>query len=182
MEVEKRAQHEKKVQCLNTIVSSYMSAKNDNSDSTTESKGVHVSKGFISNLINEKKKEFGLSDNSIISQHTVFYHMKHNIQRGPGLQSPLHGLEPTIIKILIQMSDCGQPLTKSEGLAFTNSLIKGTIYKTLVSEHQEKYCSATMKRMTKKGEVGNSFWQNVMQHNHHKIVNKCVFQEIIIYH
>jgi len=171
-EVEKRAQHEKKAECLKAIVSSYTSAKNDNSDGTTESKGVRVAKGFLSNLINEKKKEFGLSDDAIISQHTVFYRMKNNIQRGPGLQSPLHGLEPTIVEILIQMSDCRQPLTKAEGLAFTNSLIKGTVYETLVSEHQEKYCGATMKRMTRKGEVGNSFWQNFMQRNRHKIVNK----------
>ncbi len=77
-EVEKQAQHERKAQCVNAIVSSYASAKTDTSDGTTESNGSRVSKGFLANLINEKKKEFGLSDNVFISPHTVFYRMKHN--------------------------------------------------------------------------------------------------------
>jgi len=123
-------------------------------------------KGFLKNLICEKKKEFGLDDDCYISDNTIHFRVKNKIFtvdccRGHSL--PLKDLEDTIINILIKMSQIRQLLTTSESLVFVNSLIQGSKFEHLVTAFQAKYCNKTMKETTKKGEVGLHFWQNFMR-------------------
>jgi len=76
------------------------------------------------------------------------------------------------MQFLISMSNCRQPLTTTEGLQLVNSLIKGTKYERMVTKFQSKYCKGTMKKTTKKGELGTQFWHNFMKCNSHCLINK----------
>jgi len=134
-----------------------------------------VSKGSLKRLISRKKEEFGLGHDCIIPIETIWTQVKNKnfaVDCCGGHDSPLKELEDTIVDFLIAMSHCCQPLTTSKSLVLVNSLIQGTKYQSIVAEFQSKYCAGMMKATTKKGEARAHFWQNFMQQNSHRIVNK----------
>jgi len=126
--------------------------------------GKCTKKGFLTKLIQEKKKEFGLGDDTIISPKTIYNCLYCNltgkVKMGP--KSPLHELEDLLVNVLIKMSQCCRPLTRSKGLALASSMIQGTHYQEKVIKFQTKNCKGTMKKETKK-VVGMAYWQNFLK-------------------
>jgi hypothetical protein len=132
-----------------------------------------VPKGYLTNLIRQKKKDLGVSETYYIAEKTI--HTRLNVKRlepnHPGVESPLLSAEETLVQICIAMGNCRQPLTASEGLQLMNSLIKDR-------ELQEKLVTFKRQRRMENhlgevvGEVGKKYWKLFMKRNAHRLVTK----------
>ncbi len=165
----KKKEIERIESCKTSIVKEALKVKQQmNAD------GKRTKRGFLAQLIKQKKEEFELGDDVVISIKTIrnrmFYNLTDDVTMGP--KSPMHDLEDMLVDVLIKMCQCRQPLTRSEGLAFANSLIKGTPYEEKVIKFQCENCKGTMKESTKKGELGMQYWKNFLKRNSHRIVSK----------
>ena len=114
----KRDDANKFKECVNAIAHA-------NNNELTKQRGLlkkHV-KGFLEQVIQEKKEEFGVSDN--ISIDTV----RSLIKRGSlapihrGTTSPLHNAELALVEICIHMGKICQPLTGQEATMLMNDMI-----------------------------------------------------------
>jgi len=65
-------------------------------------------RGFLAQLIKQKKEEFELSNDVIISIKTIrnrmFYNLTDDVMMG--LKSPMHDLEDMLVDVLIKMCQC----------------------------------------------------------------------------
>jgi hypothetical protein len=128
----------------------------------------HVSKGYLTDLIRQKKKDLGISKSYYISKKTIFTHLctKRLDPTHPGVESPLLSAEESLVQICIAMGNVRQPLTPTEGLQLMNSLIKGR-------EVREKLIDfKCQRRIVGLGEVGRSNWRLFMRQNSHRLVTK----------
>jgi hypothetical protein len=77
-----------------------------------------VTKGYMKDLIEEKKKEYGIAKSFYISVETIKTRLKKRQldPPHPGILSPIASAEETLVQMLIAMGNMRQPLTPTKGL------------------------------------------------------------------
>ena len=128
-----------------------------------------MKRGSLTSLIARIKAKNNVGADVIIAEETIRQRIKRDAvftNGGRGHDSPLLPLEPTIVKIIIQMSRIRQCVTPSQGLKLVNSMILGTPVQDNLVRFKERMCSNS------DGTVGTSYWRGFMQRNGHKLVSK----------
>ena len=130
-------------------------------------KGKRVAKGCLDNIINEvcseKNASFKINPSAIRQR----YYRKNLIcHHKPGHISPLDRIEPTIIKIILQMARIRQSITPSRGLRLVNSLIENMPIQQELIQWKSKYSNDNL------GTVGIGYWNRFIRRNKSKLVSK----------
>ena len=98
------------------------------------------------------KKKNNLPENVVIKQNSIqkrIYWKKEMVQihSTNGHTSPLIEIEPTLVKIILQMAKIRECLTPSKALFLINNVIKATKYETKLADFKKKYSWETKKLM-----------------------------------
>ena len=128
-----------------------------------------MKRGSLTSLIARIKAKNNVGADVVIAECTIRQRIKRDAvftNGGRGHDSPLLPLEPTIVKIIIQMSRIRQCMTPSQGLKLVNCMIAGTPVQDDLILFKERICSNS------NGTVGNSYLRGFMQRNGHKLVSK----------
>jgi hypothetical protein len=135
-------------ECVNAIAEAY-----DN-ELTLNNPEKRLAKGYLEQLILQKKEEFGISCN--VSVETV----RSRIKRGslapthPGSAPPLLKAELASVEICIQMGKIRQPLTRDKAIAIMNDMISKTEMSASLTEFQKVRTSNSQNY----GLVGRNWW------------------------
>ena len=131
------------------------------------SKGGRIPKGTLNNIIKEVCDKRNLKETILpngIRQR--FYRKKLTIRHKPGQISPLDRIEPTIIRIILQMARIRQSISPSRGLRLINSLIDNMPIQEELIEWKRKYSNDTL------GTVGIGYWNRFIRRHKDKLVTK----------
>ena len=159
----KRADIKNFNQCINAITDSY---KTELTLRRGENK--RVQKGYLEQVIQEKKEEFGVS--CAISNETVRSRIKRGIL-GPthrGTAAPLQNAELALVEIIIQMGKIRQPLTRDEAIGIMNDMISETEMSETLKEFQKVRTSSSLNF----GSVGKNWWQGFKKRHASALVSK----------
>jgi hypothetical protein len=79
-------------------------------------KGEHLKKGLLALIIAEAKEKYNILDDVTILETTVQQQLKHKSNSGKsGLISPMEGIKPYIVSIIIQLVNMRVPISSSQG-------------------------------------------------------------------
>ncbi len=152
--------------CVNEIVDAYFTEL----QLRKEVGGARVARGFLKNLIEEKKKEHGVSrricEDTI--RRRVLRGSHHPTHRGP--KSPISDYEPTVVAMCVQMGHIRQPLNCSEGLMLMQDLIEGTTGQEALVKFQQKHKVATA--TFKHGTLTPNWWRAFLRRHDAEIRTK----------
>ena len=153
------------IQCKNEITAEYQSALND-----AKALGTCVRKGFMDQLIREKKLAHGISLDVKISPSTIYSRVCRGKLEvyGLGPETPMHLVEPKLVELIIRMSRIRRCLTPFQCLHLANDLIKGTEIEKNVIAYKEKQ----FRRKFESADLGNRYWQGFKKRWDHKLTNK----------
>ena len=127
-----------------------------------------IRRGFLSELIEEKKEEYAVSAN--IPKPTIISRIKNgNLSpKHPGTESPLYLAELAFVAICIQMAKICAPLTGPRGSAFFNNMIQRTPTQDALKLFQVKRAPNSENH----GEAGLGWWRGFKDRHQDKIVTK----------
>ena len=151
--------------CMHDITDSY-----ETELTLRKGQNKRVKKGYMEQLILEKKGEFGVSNN--ISVETVRSRIKRG-SLGPthrGTAPQLQNAELALVKICIQMGKTCQPLTREEAIAIINDMISKTEISDSLREFQKVRTLST--ETERYGLVGKNWWQGFKKRHACSIVSK----------
>ena len=135
-----------------------------------ERRGRRFSMVFLEQLINEKKKKFGVK--RVISKRTIISRIFCGRIKSThsGVKSPLEEAEAALIAICIQMGKISQPLNCTEAVKSMNDLIEGTATQQALIEFQTSWKIGGDNFQN--GKVMAGWWRGFLKRNAHKIVTK----------
>ncbi len=116
---QKKREHIKNYkECINSVSQAYHSELTHCKDQKKKVMG-----GFLVQIIEKKKREFGVSCN--IPEETIRSRTKRKslVPTFPGTSAPLYNAELALVEICIQMGKICQPLTCEEAIAIMNDMI-----------------------------------------------------------
>ena len=126
-----------------------------------------IAKGTLENIIKAVSVEQNLTEtilpNSIRQR---FYRKKLTIRHKGGQVSPLDRIEPSIIRIILQMARIRQSITPSRGLRLVNSLIDKMPIQEVLIQWKRKYPNDSL------GTVGIGYWNRFIKRHKDKLVTK----------
>jgi hypothetical protein len=86
-----------------------------------------LSKDSLDIIIAAAKDKFAIPDDLELNKVTIRKRVeRHSVDRKRGLKSTMLEVEPYLVKLIIKLADMRTPISTSQGLQLTNSLIKGT--------------------------------------------------------
>jgi len=149
----------------NEIAFEYSNALND-----AKALGCSVRKGFMSQLIREKKIANGIAADIKIPASTIYSRAQRNRIEifGLGPETPMRLVEPRLVDLIIRMSRIRRCLTPSQCLYLANDLIKGTEVEKKVIAYKEKQFG----KIYEKADLGNRYWQSFKKRWNHRLCNK----------
>jgi hypothetical protein len=150
-------------ECLNAITLAY---SNELTECRAQSKT--VMRGFLTEVIEQKKVEFSISCN--ISEETVRSRIKRQslTPTHRGTSSPLQDAEMALVAICIQMGKIRQPLTCEEAIAIMNDLIS----ETEMAESLTNFQKARTSSSESYGCVGKKWWRGFKKRHDSLIASK----------
>ena len=149
------------VAVTNEIATAFMVEKQE-----AKQEGKRLKSGRLKEIIQDRKNARGLQD-IIIPYSTIRTRVRFNkvICDGKrGLQSPMLSVEPTLLRLVLQMSCIRQCLSPSDGLSLANSMIKGTEIEKEVFAWKEKFCAPAP-------ELGRGYWAGFKKRDEHLLVS-----------
>jgi hypothetical protein len=94
---------------------------------SNKSRKKHLNKGSLEEIIEKSKEKHGVDEDTLILKETVRQRVKRGTKSGHiGQTSPMAQIEPYLVELILQLSSMRTPITTSQGLQLTNSLISGT--------------------------------------------------------
>ena len=136
--------------------------------------GERLPYGFIQGAIIQKKKEFGLGDDVVISKKTIENRLRPGRKlecKHRGTPSPLEDVEEAAVEIYNAVCLIGQPLTACEGLQLVNDLIDTEELRDFMISWKNTHGLA-FQTMEQKGRVGKAFWRQLRRRNKHRMHTK----------
>ena len=135
--------------CMNAITMVY-----NNEPTQCRAQGKTVTRGFLKEVIEQKKGEF--STKSHISESTVWSRISRQslTPTHRGTSSPLQNAEMALVAICIQMGKIRQPITCEEAIAIMNDLIS----ETEMAESLTQFQKARTSTSSSYGSVGKNWW------------------------
>ena len=131
-------------------------------------------KGFLANMIVQKKLEWGVPHTVYISEETIMSRVKRGCydpdRRGGA--SPLAEAEEALVQICIQMGKIRQPLNVNEGVKLMNDLIKDTHFEEMVAFFQCIRRLGKEEKGFKYGQVTKGWWRGFLRRHGDRIVTK----------
>jgi len=146
------------IACLDNITTNYWRKRKESGTNA-------LPRGYLRELIAEKKEEFGVD--TTISENTIRTRFKRHVKSGAisprsvtqkGLTTVLAKEEEAFVEILIQMVQIRSPVIVSESINLMNLLIKGTEGQKRYIAFQKKYCGMTDDN-PKLGLVGEGYFR-----------------------
>ena len=161
----KKADADNLKSCINEIAYDYATK-------LTSQKGQkkRCPKGFLADLIAEKKTKYEVSSDIAIKTIRSRTHRNKLDPKHQGVGSPLEEAEKALVAICNQMGKIRQPVNVREGIALMTDLIKGTTMKEELKEFQ------IARKLGSKdfdyGTISRSWWRGFMRRHGHKVVSK----------
>jgi hypothetical protein len=90
----------------------------------------------------------------------------------PGTSAPLASVEAAIVKIILNVAQIRQPLTKQEVMKMLSDAIKGTPLQEEFAKYKKKRVQTTSGEDGDELLVGEKWWSNFFKRWHHLLVNK----------
>ena len=137
-------------------------------------RGERLPYGFIQGAIIQKKKEFGLGDDVVISKKTIQNRLRPGRKlecKHRGTPSPLEDIEEAAVQIYNALCLIGQPLTACEGLELVNDWIDTEELRDFMISWKNTHGLA-FQTMEQKGRVGKAFWRQLRRRNKHRMHTK----------
>ena len=150
-------------ECVNAITEEYHNKLTFHKENRRR-----LMKGHLEAIIEQKKEEFGVSDDILAST------IRTRIRRGslapthPGTSPPLLNAEMALVEICIQMGKMRQPLTRDEAIAIMNDMISDTEMAERLTDFQRVRTLNT----NRYGIVGKNWWQGFKKRHSSLIVSK----------
>jgi hypothetical protein len=150
-------------ECINAVSQAYHSELTHCKDQKKKVMG-----GFLAQVIEKKKAEFGVSCN--IPAETIRSRIKQKslVPTHPGTSAPLYNAEMALVEIGTQMGKICQPLTCEEAIAIMNDMISETEMSDRLTQFQKV-------RTPNSGTIDvvcRNWWQGFKKRHASKIVSK----------
>ena len=100
-----------KRECITAIAKQYQGKLEEKRGGTQR-----IVKGYLSELIRQKKDDYGLPGSFYISKQTIQSRVKRKNPTPARLSSPIQAAEESLIQLCIMMGNVHQPLTPTEGI------------------------------------------------------------------
>jgi hypothetical protein len=130
--------------------------------------GKSVTRGFLKEVIEQKKGEFSIKSN--ISKSTIWSRICRQslTPTHRGTSSPLQNAEMALVAICIQMGKIRQPITCDEAIAIMNDLIS----ETEMAESLTQFQKARTSTSSSYGSVGKNWWMGFKKRHASLLVSK----------
>ena len=154
------------LKCKNKIALEYSNAHRDDNALGR----AYLIKGFMTQLIREKKISHSIPSTTKISPSTIYsrYHKDKIEIYGLGPEPPMRLVEPKLVDLIIRMSRIRRCLTPSQCLHLANDLINNTEIEKKVIAYKENQFN----KKYEKADLGNRYWQSFKRRWGHRLTTK----------
>ena len=142
--------------------------------------GTRAKVGELHRIIKQAKSKHKVPQSTVISKHTILTRARRN-RLDPkvrqGITSPMLGIEPYIVEVLIQLSKLGRPINVATGLQLANSIIAGTEHAARVLAWKHKHNAQFWAAARTAGKepsslLGKGYWAGFNKRNGHFVRGK----------